>query len=237
MDNKKSFLLYLDRLELLDDLGDEEAGVLFKAIVNYIKNGDIPPRGGIVSAAFQSLKSCLDSDTERYRLICQKRSEAGKKGGRPSKETAEEKSKKSNALSEEETEKQKNQMFNFAFSEKAKKADTDININNTSKYVSNSKYVSKYEEREDSIPIAGARTRKALPSYEDIIEAFGVTNLLKQEIFEFIKSCQAKGITFLNARLENLIIALDLKFQNEEDRIQYLRNAILEGRTALDIEE
>lgn len=115
---KNSFLLYVDRLEVLDEMTDEDAGKLFKAIRDYVKDGSIPERGTLVSIAFRALKPALDSDSEKYHLMCLRRSEAGKKGGRPKKQ---EKAKKANAFEEKANESKKSKCF----SEKAKKADTD----------------------------------------------------------------------------------------------------------------
>lgn len=115
---KNSFLLYVDRLEVLDEMTDEDAGKLFKAIRDYVKDGSTPERGTLVSIAFRALKSALDSDSEKYHLMCLRRSEAGKKGGRPKKQT---KAKKANAFEEKANESKKSKCF----SEKAKKADTD----------------------------------------------------------------------------------------------------------------
>lgn len=78
---RNTFLLYIDRLEVLDEMTDADAGKLFKAIRDYVQNGSMPERGTVVSIAFRALKPALDSDTEKYRLMCLQRSEAGKKSG------------------------------------------------------------------------------------------------------------------------------------------------------------
>ncbi len=118
---KNAFLLYLDRIEALDDMTDEDAGRLFKAIRDYVKDGSMPERGTIVSIAFLAIKPALDSDAEKYETMCQKRSEAGRRGGRPKKQKKQEEKEKANAFNEE-TEKSKKSK---CFFEKAIKADTD----------------------------------------------------------------------------------------------------------------
>lgn len=118
---KNAFLLYMDRLEVLDDMTDEDTGKLFKAIRDYVKNGSTPERGTIVSVAFLSIKPALDSDAEKYETTCKKRSEAGKRGGRPRGRKKQEETKKANAFDEKANESKKSKCF----SEKAKKADTD----------------------------------------------------------------------------------------------------------------
>lgn len=105
--NKKSFILYADYLEHFLRLPNEEAGLLIKATLVYVNSGDensLPPAADM---AFSFIKKQIDRDSEKWRETCKKRSEAGKKGGRP---------KKANAFSEKQT--------------KAKKADND-NVNDT----------------------------------------------------------------------------------------------------------
>lgn len=129
---RNAFLLYIDRLEVLDGMSDADAGKLFRAIRDYVKDGSTPERGTIVSIAFLALKPALDSDSEKYHLMCLKRSEAGKRGGRPRKqensETSDEKqekAEKANAFEEEANESKKSKCF----FEKAKKADTNTKTN------------------------------------------------------------------------------------------------------------
>lgn len=129
---RNAFLLYIDRLEVLDDMTDADAGKLFRAIRDYVKDGSTPERGTIVSIAFLALKPALDSDSEKYHLMCIKRSEAGKKGGRPRKQEnseasdeKQEEAKKASAFEEEANESKKSKCF----FEKAKKADTNTNTN------------------------------------------------------------------------------------------------------------
>ena len=122
---RNAFLLYIDRLEVLDDMTDADAGKLFRAIRDYVKDGSTPERGTIVSIAFLTLKPVLDSDSEKYHLMCIKRSEAGKKGGRPRKQKKQEEAKKASAFEEEANESKKSKCF----FEKAKKADTNTNTN------------------------------------------------------------------------------------------------------------
>lgn len=88
MTNRNSFLLYTDRLEILDELSDEDAGKLFKAVVEYVKNGSEPPRGTLTSIAFRGVKNGIDVATENYKKLCLKNRDNGKKGGRPKTEKA-----------------------------------------------------------------------------------------------------------------------------------------------------
>lgn len=68
---KKSFKLYKDALSVLDDLSDEQAGQLFKAIRAY-QNGENIELSGIVKIAFSPLKAQFKRDDESYRLVCER---------------------------------------------------------------------------------------------------------------------------------------------------------------------
>lgn len=79
--NKKSFLLHIDSLDILDELTDEEAGALFKAIKGYQKCEEIE-LSGLVRVAFSPFKNQFARDNEKYDLTCKRRAEAGSKGGK-----------------------------------------------------------------------------------------------------------------------------------------------------------
>lgn len=79
--NKKSFLLHIDSLDILDELTDEEAGALFKAIKGYQKCEEIE-LSGLVRIAFSPFKNQFARDNEKYDLTCKRRAEAGSKGGK-----------------------------------------------------------------------------------------------------------------------------------------------------------
>jgi len=78
---KKSFLLYIDLLEVIDELTDEQAGKLFKAIKDFMlgKELDLDP---IIKVAFHPIKTHLLRDSGKYDEVVQKRKEAGVKGAR-----------------------------------------------------------------------------------------------------------------------------------------------------------
>ena len=78
---KKSFILYLDNLNVLDDLTDEEAGQLFKAIKQYQIEKKTNLKG-LMKAIFTPFQTVLDKDDVKYEEICEQRRLAGAKGGR-----------------------------------------------------------------------------------------------------------------------------------------------------------
>lgn len=78
--NKKSFLLHIDSLDILDELTDEQAGKLFKAIKAYQKQEEAE-LDSFVRIAFSPFKNQFIRDNEKYDLTCKRRAEAGRKGG------------------------------------------------------------------------------------------------------------------------------------------------------------
>ncbi len=78
---KKSFLLHIDSLDILDDLTNGQAGVLFKAIKAY-QHGDDFPLDSIVKVAFSPFKNQFLRDDEKYKKTCERRAIAGSKGGK-----------------------------------------------------------------------------------------------------------------------------------------------------------
>ena len=75
---KKSFILYNDQKEVIDELNDEQAGKLFKAIYEYNVNQK-ETLTGILKLVFIPFKTSFDRDEEKWEEIIEKRSEAGKK--------------------------------------------------------------------------------------------------------------------------------------------------------------
>lgn len=78
---KKSFLLHIDSLDILDDLTNGQAGVLFKAIKAYQHSEDFP-LDSVVKIAFSPFKNQFFRDDEKYVKTCERRAIAGSKGGK-----------------------------------------------------------------------------------------------------------------------------------------------------------
>jgi len=77
---RTSFLLHFDSLEILNELSDEEAGQLFKAIKAH-HDGEEIPLSPLVRVAFSSFKNQFVRDEKKYQETCKRRAEAGSKGG------------------------------------------------------------------------------------------------------------------------------------------------------------
>lgn len=81
MTDKKSFILYLDRKKEIDLLSNEQCGILFKAIFEYVDTGNILEIDDLaVKVLFSFIASQIDENAKKWKETCQKRSEAGKKG-------------------------------------------------------------------------------------------------------------------------------------------------------------
>jgi len=83
MKNKKSFIMYTDYQKHINRLSDEEAGRLIKAVLEYTNTSIEPELSPAADMAFSFIKEQIDRDLEKWEETCQKRSEAGKLGGRP----------------------------------------------------------------------------------------------------------------------------------------------------------
>lgn len=82
---KNSFILYYNHREIFDELNDEEAGKLIKAIFAYEIDG-ILNEDRFTRMVMIPIKQVLDDNREKYEMITERNKLNGKKGGRPKKE-------------------------------------------------------------------------------------------------------------------------------------------------------
>lgn len=82
MAGKNSFVLRISYGEIFAEMSDKQAGMLIKAIFNYVATGEIPAWLNDIEAktAFKFIRQDIDYDTAKYDELCEKRSEWGKKG-------------------------------------------------------------------------------------------------------------------------------------------------------------
>lgn len=76
---KNSFILYNDQQQVIEQLSDEDAGKLFKAIYDYNCGYEIKI-DGMLKIVFTQFKIFIDKDNKSWQEEKEKRSEAGKKG-------------------------------------------------------------------------------------------------------------------------------------------------------------
>ena len=87
---KKSFVLYADQREMIEDLSYEEKGKLLDALFEYAESGHIPLiEEKPVLVAFKMFKVRINHDNDKYLDTCRKRKEAIEKRWEKQKNTNE----------------------------------------------------------------------------------------------------------------------------------------------------
>ena len=78
MKKPKGFFTYFHHAEVLEALTDEEAGRVYKALMRYGQNGELPDfeDNKTCQIAFTLFRVEVDVNFERYRGICEKRVKA-----------------------------------------------------------------------------------------------------------------------------------------------------------------
>lgn len=79
---KKSFILHLDSLVILDEMTDEQAGKFLKSIYQYQKTSKLPELNFAMKMAITPFINQFIRDEENYEKTCQARRIAGSKGGK-----------------------------------------------------------------------------------------------------------------------------------------------------------
>lgn len=106
-EKKNSFVMYTDYMEQISMLKREQRGDLFTAIMAYADNAELPDMDDVTRMAFCFIRSQMDRDRNKYQDTIEKRREAGKQGGRPKASGFDEKAKKANVFSDNQTEAKK----------------------------------------------------------------------------------------------------------------------------------
>lgn len=83
---RSSFLLYIDKKEIVENLTDEQAGKVFKAIYRYVDEKEEMELDPVSKIVFVMFKQLLDKDENRYLSIVERNRQNGLRGGRPKKE-------------------------------------------------------------------------------------------------------------------------------------------------------
>ena len=77
---ERGFLLYPDYADKIKKLPLEQAGALFLAIFDYVRDGTIPELEPAADMCFAFIVSQFERDKEKYDETCRKRAVAGRKG-------------------------------------------------------------------------------------------------------------------------------------------------------------
>jgi hypothetical protein len=78
MENKRSFVLYVDTIHVVKKLPDETAGKLLKLILSYVNDEDPIVDDLMLDIVFEPIKQQLKRDLKKWDVIREKRSNAGK---------------------------------------------------------------------------------------------------------------------------------------------------------------
>lgn len=105
----RQLLVFSNRMTMIDSLPDEDAGQLFKALLHYNEDGEMPvDLSQLADFSFTVIKDDIDRNVRYYEQISEKRREAGRKGGCKSGET---RAKKANEANEANASSQANASF------------------------------------------------------------------------------------------------------------------------------
>lgn len=80
MEGKKSFILYVDLISVVEKLSNEQAGILFKIIMDYVNDKNPVIHDLLMEVAFLPIKNQLKRDLKIWQEQRKQRSSAGKKG-------------------------------------------------------------------------------------------------------------------------------------------------------------
>ena len=78
-ENKKSFVLYADLLKSIEHLTNEEKGILFNHLLEYVNDKNPILEDRLVLTAWKPIELQLKRDLVKFEEVRVKRSEAGKK--------------------------------------------------------------------------------------------------------------------------------------------------------------
>ena len=76
-------LIYPSHYKLMEELTNEQAGLLIKTIGRYQRGEDIIISDDLVKGIWLGLKHDFDKQTEHYNKVVERNQKNGKKGGRP----------------------------------------------------------------------------------------------------------------------------------------------------------
>lgn len=87
-EGKKSFVLYCDLIEVIEDLSLEQKGLLLETVLQYVNdlNPDIESiEDTLVKVSFKHIRQDLKRDLQKWKNIVERNKVNGAKGGRPRK--------------------------------------------------------------------------------------------------------------------------------------------------------
>lgn len=212
--DNKAFMLYKDWEDIFQALdSSEEIGELVMALFAYAKRGETPKLSGGAKIAFLMMRAAIERDGIAWEEMCAQRSECGKKGGRPKKSDESEKADEKVEQSEPEqadtptgkaeekpqgindtAEKPKAFSQTKRFSEKAKKADKDIDID---KDKDTDIYIDKDTDKDKDKAIDKEKKKDA-GTAKSVVRSFGTHKnimLTSEQYNELESRCRSVGLS------------------------------------------
>ena len=123
--SKKSFLLHIDSLEILDELTNDQCGLLFKACRDFNLGVEVN-LDSILSLVFFSFKKQFERDGVKYKTIVDRNKSNGNKGGRPKKEINPSKPKKPSGLIDNPSKPKKADSVNVSDNDNGNDSDKEV---------------------------------------------------------------------------------------------------------------
>lgn len=207
--DNKAFMLYKDWEDIFQALdSSEEIGELVMALFAYAKRGETPKLSGGTKIAFLMMRAAIERDGIAWEEMCAQRSECGKKGGRPKKSdesgNTDEKAEQTTASADNAEEKpqgindtaEKPKAFSQTkrFSEKAKKADKDKDIDKEKdKEIDIDKDKDTEKEKEKDID-----REKDTDVAKSVVKSFGTHKnimLTSEQYNELESRCRSVGLS------------------------------------------
>jgi hypothetical protein len=205
-DGKKSFLLYCDIKNMIEQLPDDKAGALFKHILRYVNDENPETDDLIINISFEPIKQSLKRDLKKYENICNRNKNNGLKGGRP-------KSQKN----------PKKPIGLFGNPKEPKKADSDSDSDSDINNIINNKIEKKKGEKQKKPKEPKEEIQVIYPfESKEFMDAWGLWIKYKAEQFKF----KYKSAITEQAALNDLI---KISNGDEETSIIFIKHAISKG--------
>ncbi len=209
MGENKGFVVYHSYGECFEDLSDEEVGILFKAMLSYSETGEIPEMPKPLKVAFRFIKQQMDANKEKYIEKCNKRSEAGAKGGAP----------KGNQNAKKNNQKQ------------AKQAEVDLVELKQAKQAKQADKEEDKEEDKDLLPNGNKKeSKKESGSFDAILREYTGDEETLSLLGEWLKVRKAKRAAMTDYAVRLNIDKLDTMAQESHMGVkEYLKEVICRG--------
>ena len=209
MGENKGFIVYHSYRECFEDLSDEEVGILFKAMLSYSETGEMPEMPKTLKVAFRFIKQQMDANKEKYIEKCNKRSEAGAKGGAP----------KGNQNAKKNNQKQ------------AKQAEVDLVELKQAKQAKQADKEEDKEEDKDLLPNGNKKeSKKESGSFDAILREYTGDEETLSLLGEWLKVRKAKRAAMTDYAVRLNIDKLDTMAQESHMGVkEYLKEVICRG--------